>query len=299
VTLNSIKYQQEYIAIKELSIEKGYSISNLCSLLNINRSSYYKWLNRNKSKMEIKNEELLKLINQAYEDSNGILGYRQMKIKLLREYNIIVNHKRVYRLMKFAGIKSICRKKRKKYIKSTPETIADNILNRDFKAENIHEKWLTDVSEFKYGNGQKAYLSAILDLGDRSIVAYEIGKYNNNELVFSNFKSAVKSFPEASPLFHSDRGYQYTNQTFKNMLLNANMTQSMSRVGKCIDNGPMEGFFGIIKSEMYYLNKFETYNKLKTAIEDYIFFYNNKRYQKKLNCMTPIEFRENLVSKLA
>jgi transposase-like protein len=122
------------------------------------------------------------------------------------------NHKRIYRLMKSIKLKSIIRKKRKKYIKSTPQITAENILNRKFNASSSNEKWLTDVTEFKLNNGKKAYLSAIFDLGDNSIVSYVLGHSNNNKLVFDTLDEAVKNNPTASPLFHSDRGFQYTHK---------------------------------------------------------------------------------------
>lgn len=240
------------------------------------------------------NEEILNLIREAYEEADGILGYRQMTIKIRREQHIEVNYKSIYHLMKISGLKSVIRKKKYHYIKSTPEVVAENILKRNFRAEHSCEKWLTDVTEFKYGNSQKAYLSAILDLGDRSIVSYVIGHSNNNALVFETFDLAVKDHPEAKPIIHSDRGFQYTNKTFRGKLDSAEMTQSMSRVGRCIDNGPMEGFWGILKSEMYYLHKFEDYESLKDAIENYINYYNTRRYQKRLKCMTPMEYRKYL-----
>ena len=127
------------------------------------------------------------------------------------------------------------------------------------------------------------------------IVSYVIGHSNNNQLVFETFNLAVKAYPDAKPIFHSDRGFQYTTKTFKEELKKAGMTQSMSRVGHCIDNGPMEGFWGILKSEMYYLHKFEDYESLKKATEDYIEYYNNIRYQKRLKCMTPIEYQRYLL----
>lgn len=222
-----------------------------------------------------------------------------MTIKIRREHNIIVNHKRIYRIMSSVGLKSVCRRKRKNYIPSTPEITAENILNREFNASNINEKWLTDVTEFKYGDGKKAYLSAILDLGDKSIVSYVIGKSNNNPLVFKTFDIAINKNPNAKPLFHSDRGYQYTSKAFKNKLDQAEIVQSMSRVGRCIDNGPMEAFWGILKSEMYYLNKFNTYEELVAAIIEYIDYYNKHRYQKRLNCMAPLEYRQYLQSTVA
>ena len=108
------------------------------------------------------------------------------------------------------------------------------------------------------------------------------------------FEIAHENHPEAKPLFHSDRGYQYTSKSFRKKLNKAGMTQSMSRVSRCIDNGPMEAFWEMLKSEMYYLKKFQTYEELKEAISDYIDYYNNHRYQKRLNCMTPIEYRNYL-----
>ena len=148
-------------------------------------------------------------------------------------------------------MKSVIRRKRANYIKSTPEITADNILNRNFVAEKLNEKWLTDVTELKYGNSGKMYLSAILDLKDKSIVSYVIGHSNNNKLAFDTFDAAIQKYPNAKPLFHSDRGFQYTSKVFKTKLDVQGMTQSMSRVGRCIDNGPMEAFWGTLKAEMY------------------------------------------------
>ena len=133
-------------------------------------------------------------------------------------------------------MKSICRRRRKNYVKSTPEITAENILNREFH-EHFGEKWLTDVTEMKYGINGKAYLGAILDLADKSIVSFVIGHANNNALVFETFDVAHQEYPDVKPLFHSDRGYQYTSKSFRKKLDKAGMTQSMSRVSRCIDNG--------------------------------------------------------------
>lgn len=148
------------------------------------------------------------MIKDAYQERNGILGYRQMTIKLNREHNLTVNHKRIYRLMKILHLQSVCRRKRKRYVYSTPEITAENILSRKFTADAFGEKWLTDVTEMKYGFEQKAYLSAILDIGDKSIVAFVLGHSNNNELVFKTFDMAHEEHPDVTPLFHSDRGFQ-------------------------------------------------------------------------------------------
>lgn len=291
--LSGVHQEKKYLAIQYLHKKKGYPIDRLCSLLHMNRSSYYKWAKRGVSRSESENMQLVEWIKEIYEEQNGILGYRQMTITINREKNVHYNKKRIYRLMRILHLKSVCRKKRSNYIKSTPEVTAENILNREFYAEKPNEKWLTDVTEFKYYVGsmiKKVYLSAILDLFDRRIVAYKIGTSNNNELVFTTFDEAVALNPDAHPLFHSDRGFQYTNKTFHAKLESAGMVQSMSRVGRCIDNGPMEGFWGILKSEMYYLKKFTSKEELISAIDNYISFYNTKRYQLRLRCMTPIEF---------
>lgn len=202
------------------------------------------------------------------------------------------NYKRIYRLTRLVGLNAVIRRKRPHYQRSTPEVTAENVLNRDFAAEKLNEKWLTDVTEFKYGSGEKLYLSAILDLKDKSIVSFAMGRHNNNKLVFDTFDLAILKHPAARPLFHSDRGFQYTSKQFKAKLDKAGMTQSMSRVGRCIDNGPMEGLWGIIKCEMYYLSRFETYECLVKAIEDFIRFYNYERRQAYLNCMAPMNYRQ-------
>lgn len=293
-SLNTTKNKNIYLTIKELS--KKYSVKKLCIIAKVQRSSYYKWLNRKESVNEVFNQKLLKLIEKNYEESGAILGYRQMTIKLNRENDFKINEKRVLRLMRIKNLKSVCRKKRKNYVKCKPEITAENVLNREFKSNKFGEKWLTDVTEMKYGT-TKVYLSAILDLSDKSIVAYNIARSNNNDLVFKNFDIAREKFPNVKPIFHSDRGIQYTSVLFRKKLNDAGMTQSMSRISRCIDNGPMEAFWGTLKSEMYYLKTFKTYDELVTAIKQYIEYYNTKRYQKRLGCMTPIEFRNYLKSK--
>lgn len=228
-----------------------------------------------------------------YSEVKGIYGYRRITLNINNILNSNYNHKRIYRLMKSIELTSVIRKKKKKYIQSTPQITAENILNREFVANKPNEKWLTDVTEFKLTNGSKAYLSAILDLGDNSIISYAIGKSNNNKLVFDTLDKAIEANPTATPLFHSDRGFQYTSKTFKYKLNAIKAIQSMSRVGRCIDNGPMEAFWGTLKVEMYYLRKFDTFENLKEAIDEYIKFYNTKRLQKKLKGMAPIEYRNH------
>ena len=287
--MGEVRQEPAYLAIEYLHDTKSYPISKLCAALRIPRCSYYKWLKREKNSNELLNEQIMEWIKALYIEQNGILGYRQMTIAINRNYQSHFNKKRIRRLMRVLQLQSVCRKKRNNYTPSTPEVTAENILNRNFHADKPNEKWLTDVTEFKWYSGpevHKLYLSAILDLCDRRIVAYKIGSSNNNKLVFDTFDEAVENNPNAHPLFHSDRGFQYTSKIFRAKLEAAKMVQSMSRVGRCIDNGPMEGYWGLLKSEMYDLKK----DELTQAIENYIHFYNTKRYQFRLHCMTPMEY---------
>lgn len=178
---------------------------------------------------------------------------------------------------------------------NNPYYIAGNVLNREFKADAPNKKWLTDVTEFHYYIGnekKKVYLSAILDLYDRRIVSFIIRDNNNNSLVFDTFDAATESNPDACPIFHSDRGFQYTSRLFRSKIASAGMTQSMSRVAKCIDNGPMEGFWGIIKRERYYGKHFTSREAVVEMIENYIEYYNNKKLQRNLGVLTPLEKHE-------
>ena len=264
----------------------------MCKVLSISRASYYKWLHRKPTKLETENEELAQLILEYDERFNHILGYRRMTEWINHFNHTNYSTKRVRRLMRLLGVKSVIRKTKIKYKKSTPEISAENILSRDFYASKPNEKWATDVTEFKVIDvSQKLYLSAIIDLYDRSIVAYHMSIRNDNRLVFNTFDKAIQANPDAKPIFHSDRGFQYTSKVFQIKLSEQEMIHSMSRTGKCIDNGPTEGFWGIIKSEMYYLNEFHDIHTLKKAIDEYIEFYNNERLQSRYNNQTPTEVR--------
>jgi putative transposase len=210
-----------------------------------------------------------------------------------------LNHKSfsegyIHRLMNVLGISARIRRKKVNRKKIKPEYTKENILSRNFTASTPNEKWLTDVTEFSIpGDSRKLYLNPIMDLYDNSIIEYKLSFKNNNKLVFSMFDEAIKKHPDAQPIFHSDRGFQYTGNVFKNKVEKAGMTQSMSRVGKCIDNGPMEGFFGTLKTEMFYGKKFKALEELRGKIVKYIEFYNEKRFQKNLGCMAPLEYRNH------
>ena len=238
---------------------------------------------------------MLEDIIRLYSEVKGIYGYRRMTLNVNSRLKRNYNHKRIYRLMKSVHMQAVIRRKKKHYVMSEPRITAENVLNRAFTANRPNEKWLTDVTEFKYYIGvevHKIYLSAILDLCDRRIVSYKISAHNDNSLVMDTFDQAVTAEPDAHPLFHSDRGFQYTSQAFYSRLKKHHMKQSMSRVAHCIDNGPMEGFWGILKREMYYVKRFTSKEELIQSIQDYIEYYNNRRLQRKLHIMTPMAFHE-------
>ncbi|QHT63301.1 IS3 family transposase [Paenibacillus lycopersici] len=159
------------LAIKAVGQEGLFPVQTLCEIADIARSSYYKWLKHTASTREMENRQLAQDMLALHEEVHGIYGYRRLTLNLSRRAKKQINHKRIQRLMKIEGIQSVIRRKKKKYLYASPEQVAENLLNREFNAEGRNEKWLTDVTEFKYGNGQKAYLSAILDLHDNVIVA--------------------------------------------------------------------------------------------------------------------------------
>lgn len=241
----------------------------------------------------MENEQLSGKIEQIH-NANPDKGYRRIRDDLFHDYDIKVSDKRVLRICRNRSIKSTVKYANNGCTRNAknPQYIAENLLNRQFYASKPNEKWLTDVTEFKWYEGievYKVYLSAILDLYDRRIVAYVIGDRNDNPLVFSTFDQAVAANPDAHPLFHSDRGFQYTNRAFHTKLEKAGMTQSMSRVARCIDNGPMEGFWGILKRERYYNKRFTSKSELIQTIQHYISYYNNCRVQRNLGILTPME----------
>ena len=268
----------------------------MCKLGDVSRAAYYKWLHRDVPESEMENNRIATAIEKIHKESTD-KGYRRIRDDLDRYYDIKANDKRVLRICRRLDIKSTikyynhgCTRQAK-----DPQHLAENLLNREFTAEAPNKKWLTDVTEFHYYIGiekHKVYLSAILDLYDRRIVSYIISDKNNNTLVFDTFNTAVENNPDAHPLFHSDRGFQYTNRTFHEKVEAAGMRQSMSRVAKCIDNGPMEGFWGIIKRERYYGKRFTSRDSVVEMIDSYIEYYNNKRLQRNLGVLTPMEKHE-------
>jgi len=277
-----------------------YTIQLLCDVAGVSKAGFYKWKNREDTPEDQFNKKVMEDIQDLHQERDGILGYRRMTTFLNRKYqkeklDRIVNEKRVYRLMNLLGIKSVIRRKRNyNYKPSKGIHTAKNILDRDFNASKSNEKWVTDVTEFKFGEGKKAYLSAILDLYDKRIVSYKLTRANNNELVFDTVNEAISKLSNEYPLLHTDRGVQYTSNGFRRIMENAKLQHSMSRPGKCIDNGPIEGFWGTLKCEKYYLYTWgrSSFEQLEEAIDEYIHFYNYERFQQNLDGLAPLEYTE-------
>lgn len=281
------------MAIQACKLESGYPIELSCQLLRVSRSAYHKWASGKLGRRATENERFAEKIEKIHTESPD-KGYRRINDDLRHDQDIHVNDKRVLRICPAKNIMSTIKYASHGCTRQVkdPQYLAENLLGRKFHAEKPNEKWLTDVTEFKWHEGvevYKIYLSAILDLYDRRIVAFVLSEHNDNPLVFKTFDRAVKANPDAHPLFHSDRGFQYTNRTFHRKLEQAGMKQSMSRVAHCIDNGPMEGFWGILKRERYYGKRFTDKQTLVSMIEQYICYYNTRRVQRNLGVLTPLE----------
>lgn len=294
--MRQFRQERQYKAIRWAVEEGGHSVVEACRILHVSRAGYYQWRSGKISPRAAENKRIAEMVKEIHRSSPD-KGYRRIRDDLARYYDTGVNDKRVRRICQSLEIKSTIKYAGSSCTKrsSDPHHIAENLLNRKFHADKPNEKWLTDVTEFKYYIGptvHKIYLSAILDLCDRRIVAAVTGDSNDSALVYATFDQAVEDNPDAHPLFHSDRGFQYTTQIFHDKLEAAGMTQSMSRIGKCIDNGPMEGFWGILKRERYYGRRFTSREELLHMIENYIDYYNSERLQRGLGILTPLEKHE-------
>lgn len=230
-------------------------------------------------------------MKKLYWQYRGKYGYRRLTMQVNRQFGQHYNVKRIRRLLRELGLRAVIRRPRHSCTIVRDNSFTHNYLDRNFIAHHPNEKWVTDVTYLNYGNNQRAYLSAIKDLYDGSIISYVVSRRNDNHLVLTTLKQACLNNPEATPLLHSDRGFQYTSKQYARLTAQYGIQRSMSRVGKCLDNAPMESFWSHYKDEAYYGEKFTSYEALVHSIDEYINFYNHHRYQTKLNSLTPIEYR--------
>ncbi len=203
----------------------------------------------------------------------------------------IINHKTVQRLMKEMGLYCMVRMKKYHSYKGDVGKVAPNLLNRNFHAECSNKKWATDVTEFSLF-GQKLYLSAILDLYNSEIVSYSVCPRPRMSMVMNMLDNAIEKLPDQHDLIlHSDQGWQYQMKKYQHKLVTNGIRQSMSRKGNCLDNAVMENFFGILKSELLYIQEFDSMEHFIQELHDYIHYYNYRRIKNKLKGMSPIEYR--------
>ena len=210
----------------------------------------------------------------------------------MRNQGYVINHKTVQKLMKSLGLKGKQRKNDHYHsYKGKVGKVADNLLNRNFNAMKPFEKLTTDVTQFKVGD-EKVYLSPVMDLYNNEITSYSISKSPNLEQIREMLNGLFSKLPaDAAPILHSDQGWQYQHAEYQRLLKEHNITQSMSRKGNCMDNGAMENFFGRLKVEMFYGEKFESVNTFIEELEKYIDYYNNHRISLKLKGMSPVQYR--------
>ncbi len=270
-------------------------------MLHVSRAGYYQWRSGKAGGRVAENQRIAQLVREIHRESPD-KGYRRIRDDLDKYYyHTPVNDKRTLRSCRGLGIQSAVKHAPHGCTRaaSSPRQLAENVLNRQFSADRPNEKWLTDVTEFHYYTGttmRKLYLSAILDLCDRRIVSFAIRDTNDAALVHRTLDRALNTNPGVHPLFHSDRGSAYTTQILHDKLAAAGITQSMSRVGKCIDNGPMEGFWGILKRECYYGRRFTSREQLAKMIREYITYYNFRRLQRGLGVRTHMEVHDRLLA---
>jgi putative transposase len=271
-----------------MELRHKFDLNLLLDQTNMARSNFYYHQKRTKS--VDKYHEIKELIKSIYCKHKGRYGYRRITDEI-NSRGIIINHKTVFRLMKLLGLKSLIRLKKYKSYKGEQGKIAPNLLKRNFKADAPNQKWATDITEFNI-SGNKLYLSPIIDLYNQEIVSYELTERPVFNQIVMMLKKAFRKIPNNTNLtLHSDQGWQYQMKQYQCLLKEKGIVQSMSRKGNCLDNAIIENFFGILKSELFYLKKYKSIEQLKNEIKQYIYYYNNDRIKSNLNKMSPIKYR--------
>ena len=250
------------------------------------RSTYYAAIHIKPDKYESEKE----LIKQIFHHHKGRYGYRRITV-LVRRAGFTLNHKTVKRLMNELGLKSCVRPKKYHSYKGIEGKGFPNILQRNFKTTGFNEKWVTDVTEFNI-SGQRIYLSALIDLYNQEVISYTISHRPTLNFVCKMLSNVFEKYNNLKGLIiHSDQGWHYRTERYTQMLKMKDVKQSMSQKGNCLDNCIAENFFGLLKTEFYYMNKFSSVEELKKALVEYIAYYNTERIKIGLNGLSPIEFR--------
>ncbi len=241
--------------------------------------------------------DIRKRVRTIYDRNHGRYGYRRICMELHNEGNPI-NHKTVQKLMKQMGLKAKAKKRHYHTYKGETGKIAPNVLERNFGAESPNRKWTTDVTQVTI-NDRKIYLSPILDMFNGEIVSYTISSSPDLQMVTSMLKKAFRKYPALDGLLlHSDQGWHYQHAMYQKLLQSHGIIQSMSRKGNCLDNAMMENFFGLMKNELLYTNKFDSVEDFERALRKYIEWYNNKRLKLRLKGMSPVQYRAHYYNEL-
>ena len=271
-----------------MELRHKFDLDLLLNQTNMARSSYY--YHEKRIQLTDKYQSVKELIKQIYHHHKGRFRYRRITLKI-NQKGILINHKTVLKLMKILGLKSVIRIKKYKSYKGELGKIAPNVLNRNFKAISPNQKWATDITEFNV-LGKKLYLSPIIDLFNGEIISYELSERANFDQIIAMLKKSFKRITNQTNLIlHSDQGWQYQMKQYQTILKDKGIIQSMSRKGNCLDNAIIENFFGILKSELFYLKQYKSITQLKHEIKEYIIYYNNDRIKQNLKGMSPIQYR--------
>ena len=250
-----------------------------------------------------KHPDLVKDVKRVYKKHRGLYGYRRITLTLRKTLDHAVNYKTVAKIMRTLHLKSVIRIKKYKSYKGEMGKAVKNILKRNFKTKSPHEKWVTDVTEFRVA-GNKLYLSPIMDLFNGEIISYNISSSPNYIQIIDMLDKAFKRRKKDNKghfqtILHSDQRWQYRLQKYQDKLKGNNITQSMSRKGNCLDNAIIENFFGVLKSELFNLKKYKSILELTQEIKKYIKYYNNERIRINLNGMSPVEYRAHYIKNIA
>ena len=284
-------YPDRYHIIEEM--KDCYPITWLTEMAKVERSGYYRWLKNGKVSLRKRDDTILKEHILAIHQTHKMYGYPRMKIAL-QDKGFHVNHKKVYRLMSELGIQSIIRKKRRIW-GNRLSRVFDNVLESKFKERGENEVLVTDITYLPTKNGF-LYLSAVQDLYNNEIVAWKISKRNDLELVMDTLQELTAKRNVYRSIIHSDQGFQYTSIKYHQTVEQLGLIGSHSRKGNCHDNACIESFFSHFKSECLYLLHDNTEEAVRQAVEQYIYFYNFQRFQKRLNHLAPIEYRHKMAA---
>lgn len=252
----------------------------MCAVLEISKRTYYKYRNA-----EDKDYYDYLIVKEVFDESKGTYGYRRITEGVRIKYGVIFNHKKVLRIMKKYYLMPKYHKKLNKTIyKRIESNVMPNLLKRDFKATKPNQKWTTDITYLIYKD-KRLYLSTILDLYDRKVVAYQISKFNNLNIVLDTLNEAIAKRKDVSGLIlHSDQGFQYTSYEYKAICESNSITISMARKGTPIDDSPIESWHSLLKKETLYNNNITSLENYIELVEEWIEFYNTTRIKgKKVN----------------